>query len=129
MGKCIHAHTHTYMHTHTHTRTRTHIYIHTRTHTNTYKHTHKHTHKTHVPTHNLQLGTLVVAEQQTGKLNPSTLCTVTAAKELGQPITAVLMGEHTHEAAATLARSGISRVRSHVKLHRRLTRYSKVLGM
>ncbi|KAF5833756.1 putative electron transport oxidoreductase [Dunaliella salina] len=57
------------------------------------------------------LGTLVVAEaQHGGKLNPSSLSTITAAQQLGQPITALVMGNEIQDAADSLARTGITKV-------------------
>eukprot|EP00983_Pelagomonas_calceolata_P036679 1134319-Pelagomonas_calceolata.AAC.2 len=93
------------------TRVRVRAHTHTRTHAHTHTHTHTHT-QTHAHTHVLvQLGTLVVAEtHHGGKLNPSSLSTITAALQLGQPVTALVMGNKIQDAADNLARTGIAKV-------------------
>mmetsp|Transcript_12645 Transcript_12645/g.34542 ORF Transcript_12645/g.34542 Transcript_12645/m.34542 type:complete len:356 (-) Transcript_12645:193-1260(-) len=69
------------------------------------------------------LGTLVVAEtHHGGKLNPSSLSTITAALQLGQPVTALVMGNKIQDAADNLARTGIAKVllAQHAALDRHL---------
>lgn len=64
--------------------------------------------------HAAQLGTLVVAElsSQTGGLASTTLHTITAAQSLQQPVSVLVAGEHTKEAADRLAQTqGVSKAR------------------
>ena len=55
--------------------------------------------------------TLVIAEQQQGQLSPATFSAITAARQLGAPVSVVVLGHNVSAMAAQLAHSqGVARV-------------------
>lgn len=64
-----------------------------------------HTPRPHTLHHGLQLSTLVLAEHKSGALQPNTLHALTAANQLGGPITVLVAGDVVAAAAEAASRA------------------------